>query len=162
MKIALADDKKVTVELLDSVFSEAENDHVIHKVITIYNKKRISTAANKGRSEVSYSTKKPWQQKGLGKARAGSRGSPIWRKGGVTFAKKSVDRTSSFKINKKEYRKAIKVMFSDHVRNGTLKVVSEIDVPSNKTKDFKSKCQSIEFHQNQGKPKNWTGLSLRI
>jgi large subunit ribosomal protein L4 len=153
------DNPKETIECLDQVFAQEPNDHVINKVITIYNKKRISTATNKGRSEVSFSGKKPWKQKGLGKARAGTRASPIWRKGGVTFAKTSVDRTKSFKINKKEYRKAIMVMFSDHFRNGNIKVINDLNIDSPKTKDFKTVMNNFGFSKD-GKPKNWTGLII--
>ncbi|MDC3181257.1 50S ribosomal protein L4 [Gammaproteobacteria bacterium] len=159
MKINLHDNAKETIECSDQVFSQEPNNHVINKVITIYNKKRVSTAANKGRSEVSFSGKKPWKQKGLGKARAGTRASPIWRKGGVTFAKASVDRTKSFKINKKEYRKAIMVMFSDHFRSGSVKVISDLKVESTKTKDFKSLMSNYGFSK-AGKPNNWTGLII--
>lgn len=159
MKIELHDNAKETIECSDLIFAQEPNDHVVHKVITIYNKKRVSTAANKGRSEVSFSGKKPWQQKGLGKARAGTKASPIWRKGGVTFAKESVDRTKSFKINKKEYRKAIKVMLSDHFRNGNVKVVSEVSVDAPKTKAFKNAMSNFGFTK-EGKPNNWTGLII--
>lgn len=159
MKIKLHDDNKITVDCSDAVFAEAPNDHVVHKAIVVYNKKRESKAANKGRSDIAFSKKKPWQQKGLGKARAGARSSPIWRKGGVTFAKEAIDRTNSFKINRKEYRKAIKVMLSDHFRNNAVKVVSKIDVESTKTKSFKSAMSKFEFTKDK-QPKNWTGLII--
>ena len=91
MKLNFQDNKKSSVSLSPSVFSIESNPTLVWKVITVYTKKRITTAANKSRYDVSFSGKKPWQQKGLGRARAGTKASPLWRKGGVTFAKESID-----------------------------------------------------------------------
>lgn len=159
MNIVLSDNKKDSVSLSEVIFNVAMNPTLIWKAIKVYTSKRITTAKNKGRSEVSFSGKKPWQQKGLGRARAGTKASPLWRKGGVTFAKTSIDYRSKFKINKKEYRQAIRVLFSEHMRNGNIKVVSEINVAEAKTKSFKEYMTKIDFVK-AGKPKNWTGLII--
>ena len=155
----MQDNKKLSVTLPEAIFAVESNDTIVWKVITIYNKKRVTTSANLSRSDVSFSTKKPWQQKGLGRARAGTRASPLWRKGGVTFAKQSIDYTNKYKINKKEYRKAIKVMFSDHMRASNIKVVSDIKLENAKTKEFKDLMVNLDFVK-AGKPKNWTGLII--
>ncbi|MCP8352487.1 50S ribosomal protein L4 [Candidatus Synchoanobacter obligatus] len=159
MKVAMQDNKKSSVDFSPSVFGVDTNPTVVWKVITIYTKKRITTSANKSRSDVAFSGKKPWQQKGLGRARAGTKASPIWRKGGVTFAKTSIDYRSKYKINKKEYRQAIRVMLSDHMREGRIKLVSELNVTEAKTKSFKQLMTGLDFVK-AGKPNNWTGLII--
>lgn len=159
MKLALQDNKKSSVDLSPAIFSVDPNQTLVWKTITIYNKRRVMTAANLGRSDVSYSNKKPWQQKGLGRARAGSRGSILWRGGGNAHNKTSIDYRNKYKINKKEYRQAIRVMLSDHVREGKIKVVSEIKPADSKTKSFKSLMKELDFSK-EGKAKNWTGLII--
>ena len=159
MKITLQDDSAKHIDLPEAIFAVDANDSVVWKIITIYSKRRIKTAKNKGRSEISFSGKKPWQQKGLGKARAGTKASPLWRKGGVTFAKSSIDYRNKFKVNKKEYRHAIKVMLSDHLRAGTIKVVDDVQPENLKTKGFKELMAKYDFAKT-GKPNNWTGLIL--
>ena len=159
MKMNMQDNKKETLEFNDRIFSAEPNETLVWKTITIYNKRRVTTSANLSRSDVSFSGKKPWQQKGLGRARCGTKASPIWRKGGVTFAKKSIDYTSKYKINKKEYRQAMRVMLSDHQRASSIKVVSQLDLAGSKTKDFKDLMSKLDFTK-QDKPKNWTGLII--
>lgn len=159
MSLALQDDKSVTVDLPKNIFHVEANDAVVWKIITIYSKRRIKTAKNKSRSDVAFSGKKPWQQKGLGRARAGTKASPLWRKGGVTFAKQPIDYRDKFKVNKKEYRHAIKVMLSDHLRQGNIKVVTDVKPEGLKTKSFKSMMAQYDFVK-AGKPNNWTGLIL--
>lgn len=159
MKLALQDNKESTVDLKPSIFSVDTNNTLVWKTITIYTKRRILTAANLGRSDVSFSGKKPWQQKGLGRARAGTKASPLWRKGGNAHNKESIDYRNKYKINKKEYRQAIRVMFSDHMRNDRIKVVSELKLEDAKTKSFKKLMSDLDFSK-EGKPKNWTGLII--
>ena len=103
MMIKMQDNNKLTVEFNERVFAADANETLVWKAVTIYNKRRITTGANLSRSDVAFSGKKPWQQKGLGRARCGTKASPIWRKGGVTFAKQSIDYTGKYKINKKEF-----------------------------------------------------------
>ena len=159
MNLLMSDNNKDSVDLSELVFNIAMNKTLIWKAVKVYTGKRITTAKNKSRSDIAFSGKKPWQQKGLGKARAGTRASPLWRKGGVTFAKSSIDYRTKLKINKKEYRQAIRVLFSEHMRKGTIKVINEIAVTESKTKSFKDFMAKVDFVKT-GKPKNWTGLII--
>ena len=94
-----------TVEVSDQTFGREFNEALIHQVVTAYLAgARQGTRAQKTRSEVSGGGRKPWRQKGTGRARAGTTRSPIWRSGGVTFAAKPQD--FSQKVNKKMYRAA--------------------------------------------------------
>ncbi len=159
MNLVMQDNNKDTVDLSDVVFNVDMNKTLIWKAVKIYTAKRITTGKNKSRSEIAFSNKKPWQQKGLGKARAGTRASPLWRKGGVTFAKSSIDYRSKYKINKKEYRQAVRVLFSEHMRKGGIKIVSEVAVHEAKTKSFKEFMTKVDFSKTN-KPNNWTGLII--
>ena len=159
MNLLMSDNKKDSVELSEQVFNVDMNKTLIWKAVKVYTGKRITTAKNKSRSDIAFSGKKPWQQKGLGKARAGTRASPLWRKGGVTFAKSSIDYRTKLKINKKEYRQAIRVLFSEHMRNGKIKVINEVAVAESKTKSFKDFMTKLDFVKTD-KPKNWTGLII--
>lgn len=159
MKLALQDNSKSTVKLSPEIFAVESNNTLVWKTITIYTKRRIMTAANLGRSDVSFSNKKPWQQKGLGRARCGTRASPLWRKGGNAHNKVSIDYRNKYKINKKEYRQAIRVMLSDHIRENQIKIVSELKVAESKTKSFKALMKDLDFSK-EGKPNNWTGLII--
>ena len=95
-----------TVEVSDQTFGREFNEALIHQVVTAYLAgARQGTRAQKTRSEVSGGGRKPWRQKGTGRARAGTTRSPIWRSGGVTFAAKPQD--FSQKVNKKMYRAAM-------------------------------------------------------
>ena len=159
MNLVLSDNKKDKVDLSEVVFNVDMNPTLIWKAIKVYTSRRIATGKNKGRSEIAFSGKKPWQQKGLGRARAGTKASPLWRKGGVTFAKSSIDYRTKYKINKKEYRQAIRVLFSEHMRKEQIKVIDTLSVKEAKTKSFKEFMSTIDFTKT-GKPKNWTGLII--
>jgi large subunit ribosomal protein L4 len=93
---------------------------------------RQGTRAQKTRSDVSGGGKKPWRQKGTGRARAGTIRSPIWRSGGVTFAARPQDH--SVKVNRKMYRAALKTIMSELARQGRLVVVETLDIDAPKTK----------------------------
>jgi large subunit ribosomal protein L4 len=101
------------------------------------NKARSGNSAQKTRAEVRGGGRKPWNQKGTGRARAGTIRSPIWRSGGVTFASKKRD--YSQKLNKKMYKRALRSIISELYRTGNLIVVSDFQCPSLKTKDFINK-----------------------
>lgn len=123
------------IKVSDDVFAVSYSEGLVHQVITSYmNAARAGTKSNLGRSEVRGGGAKPWRQKGTGRARAGTRSSPIWRSGGVTFAAKP--RSFVNKVNKKMYRKAIACIISEHIRRGTLKVVNSLTLDTHKTKDF--------------------------
>jgi|TARA_B110000459_G_C16617939_1_gene499965 large subunit ribosomal protein L4 len=123
------------MKVSDEVFAVPYAEGLVHQVLTSYmNAARSGTKSNLGRSEVRGGGAKPWKQKGTGRARAGTRSSPIWRSGGVTFAAKP--RSFENKVNKKMYRKAIACIISEHIRRGTLKVVDKLALDTHKTKDF--------------------------
>src|SRR5690606_9352201 len=103
------------VSVSDATFAREYNEDLVHQVVTAYlSAARQGTRAQKTRSEVSGGGKKPWRQKGTGRARAGTIRSPIWRGGGVTFAAKPQDHSQ--KVNRKMYRAAIQVILSELAR----------------------------------------------
>jgi len=119
--------------LPEAVFGVDYNESLIHQVVVAYAAgARQGTKAQKTRSEVSGGGAKPWRQKGTGRARAGTTRSPIWRKGGVTFA--AQPRDHSKKVNRKMHRAAIRSILSELVRQGRLVVIDKIDVDTPKTK----------------------------
>lgn len=125
--------KSTSTEVADSIFARDYNQSLVHQVTTAYMAGgRQGSKAQKNRSAVSGGGKKPWAQKGTGRARAGTSRGPIWRSGGVTFA--AQPRSYSKKVNKKMYKGAISVILSELVRSERLKVVKEFDVKEAKTK----------------------------
>ncbi len=131
-------DSNEKIILSDKVFNEKLNIPLIHQVITSYmNNKRKGNSTQKSRSDVSGSNRKPWSQKGIGKARAGSTKSPIWRKGGVTFASKPIK--YYFKVNRKMYLFAYRSILSDIVRKSKLYIFNNFDIKYPKTKSFLKK-----------------------
>lgn len=133
---------KVTVS--DQCFDRAFNEGLIHQVVTAYMAAgRQGTRAQKTRSEVSGGGIKPWRQKGTGRARSGSSRSPIWRKGGVTFAAKPTSYAQ--KVNKKAYRAAISSILSELIRIERLVVVEKISVAEPKTKLLLKQLQEMSL-----------------
>ena len=131
-----------TMSVADNVFAAKFNEPLIHQVLVSYMAgSRSGTKAQKSRSEVRGGGRKPWRQKGTGRARAGSIRSPIWRGGGVTFAVKSRD--FSKKINKKMFRGAMRSIFSELVRQERFVCVDEFDVSESKTKLVKEKLDKL-------------------
>jgi large subunit ribosomal protein L4 len=122
-----------TLSVSDANFDREYNEDLVHQVVTSYLAgARQGTRAQKNRSDVSGGGKKPWRQKGTGRARAGTIRSPIWRSGGVTFAARPQDH--SVKVNRKMYRAALKTIMSELARQGRLVVVESLDVDEPKTK----------------------------
>lgn len=114
-------------------FDREYNEDLVHQVVTSYLAgARQGTRAQKNRADVRGGGKKPWRQKGTGRARAGSIRSPIWRSGGVTFAARPQDH--SVKVNRKMYRAALKTIISELARQGRLLVVETLDVDAPKTR----------------------------
>ena len=133
---------KITVN--ENVFAYNYNEGLIHQaVVTFMNNARSGNSAQKTRAEVRGGGKKPWNQKGTGRARAGTIRSPIWRSGGVTFASKKRD--YSQKLNKKMYKRALRSIISELHRTGNLIVVSDFQCPTAKTKDFIKKMNELEL-----------------
>ncbi|MFC0034883.1 50S ribosomal protein L4 [Cardiobacterium valvarum] len=141
MNINFKDDSgKVSVS--DDVFDVAFNEPLVHQVVISYLASgRMGTKAQKTRSEVSGGGRKPWKQKGSGRARAGTIRSPLWRGGGVAFAAKP--RTFMKKVNRKMYRSALRGIFSELLRQKRLHVVEDLKITSSKTKDFISNMDML-------------------
>ena len=122
-----------TVSVSDVAFAREFNEDLVHQVVTAYLAgARQGTRAQKNRSAVSGGGKKPWRQKGTGRARAGTIRSPIWRAGGVTFAAQPQDHSQ--KVNRKMYRAALRSILSELARQDRLMVVDSLDVEEPKTK----------------------------
>lgn len=135
-----------TVSVADKIFAADFNEALVHQVVTSFLAgSRSGTKAQKTRSEVSGGGAKPWKQKGTGRARAGSIRSPIWRKGGVTFAAKPRDFEK--KVNRKMYRAAICSILSELHRQERLSVVDAFVLNETKTKEFLAKLNAMNIGQ---------------
>jgi large subunit ribosomal protein L4 len=131
-----------SVQVSDAVFGADFKEALVHQVVTAYMAgARAGTKAQKTRSEVSGGGRKPWRQKGTGRARSGSTRSPIWRKGGVTFA--AVPRSYEQKVNRKMYRGALRAILSELVRQDRLIVVDDFAVDAPRTKTLLAKLGQI-------------------
>lgn len=129
----------------ETTFGRDFNEALVHQVVVAYAAgARQGTRAQKTRSEVSGGGKKPWAQKGTGRARAGTIRSPIWRTGGVTFAAKPQDHSQ--KVNKKMYRGAMKSILSELIRQERLIVVDNFSVEAPKTKELVAKLKELELN----------------
>lgn len=131
-----------TVEVSDQTFSREFNEALVHQVVTAYLAgARQGTRAQKTRSEVSGGGRKPWRQKGTGRARAGTTRSPIWRSGGVTFAAKPQDHSQ--KVNKKMYRAAMQSIWSELIRQDRLVITDGLGIEAPKTKTLAEKLRTL-------------------
>ena len=131
-----------TVTVSEVAFAKEFNEPLVHQVVTAYMAgARQGSKAQKNRSEVSGGGKKPWRQKGTGRARAGTIRSPIWRSGGVTFA--ASPRDFSQKVNRKMYRGAMRCILSELVRQERLVVVDGFDLEAPKTKLMAAKLKEL-------------------
>ena len=138
-------DAQGALEVSETTFGREFNEALVHQVVTAYAAgARQGTRAQKNRSDVAGGGKKPWRQKGTGRARAGTASSPIWRKGGVTFAARPQDHSQ--KVNKKMYRGAIKSILSELVRQERLIVVEQFSVETPKTKELVAKLKGLELN----------------
>ena len=137
MELAIVDtkNKKVgSLEVSEDVFGADINEHILHEVVVMQlANKRRGTASTKIRDEVRGGGKKPWKQKGTGRARAGSSRSPIWRGGGVTFGPKPRD--YSYKVPKKVRKIALKSALSYKVKNNDIVVLDKFESQFSKTKE---------------------------
>jgi large subunit ribosomal protein L4 len=129
----------------DAAFGREFNEALVHQVVTAFMANaRTGTRAQKGRSDVAKSTRKPWRQKGTGRARAGMASSPLWRGGGKIFPS-SPDENFSHKVNKKMHRAGMCAILSELARQGRLSVVEEFKVDSPKTKVLAQKIKTMGF-----------------
>ncbi|MNM78098.1 50S ribosomal protein L4 [compost metagenome] len=130
------------IEVSERTFGGEFNETLVHQAVVAYMAGgRQGTRAQKTRSEVSGGGKKPWRQKGTGRARAGTIRSPIWRSGGTTFAAKPQDHSQ--KLNKKMYRAAMRSILSELVRQERLVVVEDFAVDAPKTKTLLGKLNGL-------------------
>jgi large subunit ribosomal protein L4 len=136
MELQLIDEQgqaTASVAASDAAFGRHYNESLVHQVVTAYlANARSGNRAQKGRSDVAKSTRKPWRQKGTGRARAGMASSPLWRGGGKIFPN-SPDENFSHKLNRKMYRAGISAILSQLVREARLSVVESFTVDAPKT-----------------------------
>ena len=127
----------------DTIFGRDYNEALIHQLVVAYQANaRSGNRKQKDREEVAHTTKKPWRQKGTGRARAGMSSSPIWRGGGRTFPN-SPDENFSHKLNKKMYRAGMAAILSQLAREGRLAVVDSIAIEAPKTKLLAAKFKAM-------------------
>ena len=144
MELQLAGSKNEKIELADDIFACEFNEALIHQVVTAFLAGgRAGTQAQKTRSEVRGGGIKPWSQKGSGRARAGTIRSPIWRKGGVTFAAKP--RSYEQKVNKKMYRGALRSIMSELIRTERMQVVESFTLDTPKTSALLSQLAEMKI-----------------
>lgn len=143
MDINVAGKASAKVEVSDATFAKEFNEALVHQVVNAFLAgARQGTRAQKNRSDVAGGGKKPWRQKGTGRARAGTIRSPIWVGGGKTFAARPQD--WSQKVNRKMYRGAMKSILSELVRQDRLVVVDDLNVDQPKTKVFLAKMKELD------------------
>lgn len=134
-----------TMAASDHLFAREFNEALVHQVVVAYQANaRQGTRAQKERSEVNKSTKKPWRQKGTGRARAGRASSPLWRGGGKVFASQP-DENFTQKVNRKMYRAGLAAILSQLAREDRLCVVDAFTVDSPKTKILAEKVKGMGF-----------------
>jgi large subunit ribosomal protein L4 len=132
-----------TVAASDSLFGREYNEALIHQLVTAYQANaRSGNRAQKGRADINKSHKKPWAQKGTGRARAGQANSPLWRGGGKIFPS-SPDENFSQKVNRKMFRAGIASILSQLVREDRLSVVDQIALDAPKTKLLAQKIKAL-------------------
>ncbi|WP_119156780.1 50S ribosomal protein L4 [Caldimonas tepidiphila] len=146
MQLELLNDQgqaSANVEVPDTVFGRDYNEALVHQVVVAYQANaRQGTRAQKDRATVKHTTKKPWRQKGTGRARAGMSSSPLWRGGGRIFPN-SPDENFTQKVNKKMYRAGMAAIFSQLVREGRLAVVDDLKLESPKTKALAARFKAM-------------------
>ncbi|MBC54820.1 MAG: 50S ribosomal protein L4 [Gammaproteobacteria bacterium] len=131
-----------TVSVSDETFGKEFNEALVHQTVVTYMAgARQGTVQQKTRSDVRGGGRKPWRQKGTGRARAGTTRSPIWRSGGVTFAARPQDHSK--KLNRKMYRGAMRCILSELLRQDRLIIVEQFALESHKTKDLASKLKEF-------------------
>jgi len=142
-KVLSTDGKELrTIELSDAVFGREVSEGAVYSAVNAeLANRRVGTATVKGRSDVVGSRKKPWRQKGTGRARAGSRQSPVWVGGGVAFGPQP--RSYRQRLPRKQKRVAMKSLLSMIAQNDRLVVVEDFDVESGKTRDLMSILRNL-------------------
>ena len=132
------------VEVADRAFAAPYNETLVHQAVTaFFAGGRAGSKAQKSRADVRGGGRKPWRQKGTGRARAGTIRSPIWRGGGVTFAARP--RNHGQKLNRKMYRAALRSILSELVRRERLTVVASFSLEAPKTRELAGKLRDLEL-----------------
>ena len=145
LKLIDAQGQPSTVEAPDTLFNREYNEALIHQVVTAFQANaRQGTRAQKGRADINKSHKKPWKQKGTGRARAGQANSPLWRGGGRIFPN-SPDENFSQKVNRKMYRIGIASILSQLAREGRVAVLESLQLDSPKTKVLAQKVKAMGY-----------------
>jgi large subunit ribosomal protein L4 len=146
MDIKLLNDKGESasnVTAPDTIFGRDYNEALIHQIVVAYQANaRSANSKQKNREEVHHTTKKPWRQKGTGRARAGMSSSPLWRGGGRTFPN-SPDQNYTHKVNKKMYRAGVCSILSQLAREGRLSIIEDLIVDAPKTKLLSQKLKDM-------------------
>jgi large subunit ribosomal protein L4 len=146
MELKLIDAKgqaTASVKASDELFARDYNESLVHQVVTAFlANARMGTRAQKGRSDIAKSTKKPWRQKGTGRARAGMASSPLWRGGGKIFPN-GPEENFSHKVNRKMFRAGLAAILSQLARDGRLAVVEDFVLASPKTKLLAQKVRDM-------------------
>ncbi len=133
-----------TIDVSEVTFGRQFNEALVHQVVVAYMAgARQGTRAQKNRSDVRGGGKKPFRQKGTGRARAGSSRSPLWRGGGVTFANRNED--FSHKVNRKMYRGAMQAILSELIRQNRLVITENFAVDAPKTKDVAQRLKDLDL-----------------
>ena len=131
----------------DALFAREYNEALVHQLVTAYlANARSGNRAQKTRAEVKHSTKKPWRQKGTGRARSGMTSSPLWRKGGRAFPNKP-DENFTQKVNRKMYRVGMATILSQLVRDERLFVIENLSAATPKTKEFADQVKNLGLEQ---------------
>lgn len=151
LKVINPDNNSVanTLTVDEAIFAKEYNEALIHQVVMSYMANaRSGTRAQKTRGEVSHSTKKPWRQKGTGRARAGMNSSPLWRGGGRIFPNRP-DENFTQKINRKMYKAALASIMSRLVRDERLIVAENIKINAPKTREFVTLLKNMQLQDNK-------------
>ncbi|MDA3934550.1 MAG: 50S ribosomal protein L4 [Gammaproteobacteria bacterium] len=132
-----------SIKVSDAVFARDYSEALVHQVVVAYQAGgRAGTKAQKSRSDVRGSNRKPFKQKGTGNARAGTRYGPLWRSGGVTFAARP--RSFAQKVNRKMYRGAMRAILSELIRQQRLLVVKDFDVNEPRTSSMRAYLDKLD------------------
>ncbi len=144
LNLAAPDGNGGSVEISDVAFGREFNEALVHQVVTAYlSGARQGTRAQKSRADVRGGGRKPWRQKGTGRARAGTIRSPIWRSGGVTFAAKPQDHSQ--KVNRKMYRGALRCIVSELIRQDRLIAIESFSIDAPKTRALLEKLKPLDL-----------------
>ncbi|MSQ62474.1 MAG: 50S ribosomal protein L4 [Betaproteobacteria bacterium] len=149
MELKLINDKGAagTMAAKDEIFARDFNEALIHQLVVAYEANaRLATSKQKDRGEVRHSTKKPWRQKGTGRARAGMTSSPLWRGGGKIFPNTAQENYSQ-KVNRRMYRAGMASILSQLAREDRIRVVDEFKVEHPKTRLLAQKVKAMGFDE---------------